>query len=82
MNALLVLIISYVLKRLDVDGWNYLKYIFLKPGQYFGENSAVYYLANGLTMLTIALLLFFSKGTNRFIDLKRLKIKKAALPAT
>jgi hypothetical protein len=68
-------------KRFDLDGWDYLKMIFLTPGQYFDHHSAWYYLANGLPMLTIGVLLFFSKLTNRFIDSGVSKMKTEPLPA-
>lgn len=67
-NSAIVLVLSYFLKRFDFDGWHYLKFIFLTPGQYFDHHSALYYLSNGIPMLTIGLLLFFLKLTNRFID--------------
>ena len=67
LNSLLVFILSYMLKRLDLDGWHYLKIIFLTPGQFFNHHSAWYYLANGLPMLMLGFVLFYSKWTNRFI---------------
>ena len=78
-NSLFVFVLSYLLKRFDFDGWYYLKIIFLTPGQYFNHHSAWHYLANGLSMLTIGLLLFFSGLTNRFIDNKILKMKTEPL---
>jgi len=70
-NSLLVFILGCLFKRLDFDGWNYLKNIFLAPGKFLDPHSAWYYLVNGLPMLLIGVLLFFSTWTNRFIDLKR-----------
>ena len=68
LNSVIVLVLNYFLKRFGFDGWHYLKLIFLLPGQYLNPHSALYYLTNGIPMLTIGLLLFFSKLTNRFID--------------
>ncbi|MCU0333886.1 MAG: hypothetical protein MUF62_02420, partial [Chitinophagaceae bacterium] len=67
LNSVLVFVISYLLKRFDLDGWHYLRQIFLAPGQYVDKHSLSHYLVNGLPMLTLGLLLFFSKFTNRFV---------------
>jgi hypothetical protein len=67
LNSLIVFLLSYVLTRFDLNGWHYLKFLFLAPGQYFDSYSTWNSLANGLPMLTIGVLLFFLKLTNRFI---------------
>ncbi len=81
-NSLLVFILSYLLRRFEYDGWDYLKIIFLAPGQYFDYHSAWYFLINGFTMLAIGLLMFFSTFTNSFIDKMSLKITNASVPTT
>jgi hypothetical protein len=82
LNSLLVFILSYLLKRFGLDGWKFLKMIFLTPGQYFNHHSAWYYLANGLPMLILGFVLFYSKWTNHFISNSSFKIDENDMPTT
>lgn len=68
LNSVIVFLIVYLLRRFDIDGWHYLKYIFLSPGDLFDQYSAGEYLVNGLPLLAIGLFLFFSKRINKFIN--------------
>ncbi|MGZ3767060.1 MAG: hypothetical protein ACXVA2_20525 [Mucilaginibacter sp.] len=60
--------------RFDLFGWRYLKHIFLLPGDLFNSMTA-FFIANGLVMLTIGLLLFFLKWSVKFIIGERIKEK-------
>lgn len=75
LNSVLVFILAFLLRRVQLDGWKYLKHIFLAPGQIFYHNPILYYLANVLPMFLIGFLLFFSRTTNKFIECSTLKIK-------
>lgn len=80
LNSLLVFILSYLIKSFDKDGWHFLKPVFLIPGQYFNDQSAGYYVANGLPMLIIGCVLFFSKKTNRFFANSNYKLHENDKP--
>ena len=66
-NSFLVLVLVNILGRLDLLGWNYLKVIFLTPGESF-RNIKLEFLTNGLILLVLGLLAFFLKKTNKFIE--------------
>jgi len=66
-NSLIVFLIAYLLWRFDLFGWRYLKHIFLAPGSLFKDYTIGYFLVNGLVMLAIGLLLFFSRRLVQFI---------------
>ena len=65
-NSLLIFIIAFSLHRFDFFGWQYVKYIFIYILGWI-DNLALYYTICGTLLLSLALLLMFSKTTNRFI---------------
>lgn len=65
-NSFLVLVLVYILGRLDLLGWHYLKNIFLTPGEIF-KNVKLEFFTNGFILLTLGLLIFFLPKTNKFI---------------
>ena len=67
-NSFLVLVLINILGRFDLLGWNYLKKIFLTPGEIF-RNIKMEFLTNGLILLTLGLFTFFLARTNKFIAL-------------
>jgi hypothetical protein len=67
-NAIIVFVIICILGKFDLLGWPYLKSIFLAPGSPFSYSSLWYSLINGSVMLTIGLLLFFSRKSVRFVN--------------
>lgn len=68
MNSVIILVSNYLLTKFNFDGWNYVKFIFLAPGEFFHIHTVTYYLATGLPMLAVGIILFFSKYTNHFIE--------------
>ena len=69
MNSLLAFIVTYILFRFDLLGWEYLRKIFWYPGQLF-KNTASEFLINGIILLSIGLLVFFLPRSKRFISNK------------
>ncbi|MGG9961178.1 hypothetical protein [Ferruginibacter sp. SUN106] len=65
-NSIIVFVLVFILSRYEQLGWNFLKNIFLTPGEIFG-NIILEYLANGIILLTLGLLTFFSGKANKFI---------------
>lgn len=70
LNSLLAYGFVFELRRFHLSGWQYLRAIFLTPGKLFSDDTQLYYLANGLVMLILGLLLFFSKISIHFISSK------------
>jgi hypothetical protein len=68
-NAVVVLLLVYFLNRFDLLGWTFFKQVFLSPGEVF-QNITIEILVNGIILLTIGLLIFFSGRLNRFIENK------------
>jgi hypothetical protein len=67
LNSLIVFLISILLLRFHLLGWNYLSQIFTMPGALFKKYGIGYFLINGSVMLAIGLLLFFLKWSVQFI---------------
>ncbi len=65
LNSLLSLVLTILLFRAHV--WYYTKYLFYYPGRLF-SNSIIELLINGILLLAIGLLLFFSKPIIRLIS--------------
>lgn len=75
-NSFLVLIVVYILGRFDLLGWNYLKKIFLTPGEIF-RDIKLEFLTNGLLLLILGLLTFFLARINKFIAAgNRIRLEK------
>jgi hypothetical protein len=67
MNAALVFLISFLLKRFDLTGWNTVKPIFRAAGNIFGYPHPLFFITNGVILLAIGIAVFFLKATNNFI---------------
>lgn len=70
-NSLFAVLLIYILYRLELLGWAYLKQFFWYLGQKF-NNSTGEFLLNGVILLIIGFFIFFLKQTNRFIEAKKL----------
>lgn len=75
LNSLASLIIFWAMGWFGITGWNYLKIIFLTPGEFF--NGVGYYLINGLLMVSIGIALLFVAyrdvaNTNKEINAKHM----------
>ena len=70
----IALIVIWRLYKIQITPWNYLQYIFDKPG-YFFRGSIWYFIADGSVLLVIGLCLFFLKPVIRFIDGKKAYIE-------
>jgi len=68
--AVLSLLISWRLLKIEITPWTFLKYIFRAPG-YFFKGSIWFLIINGAVLLAIGLCLFFLKRIIRFIDGKK-----------
>ena len=69
MNSLLAFIVTYILFRFDLLGWEYLRKIFWYPGQLFKSTTSEF-LINGIILLSIGLLVFFLPRSKWFISKK------------
>jgi len=70
-NSIIALLIMFIPVKLGFLHWNYSREIFWAPGQIF-SNTKIEFIINGIILLTVALLIFFWKLPNRFIDNNRL----------
>lgn len=61
-NSVVALVAFFLLIRLGLSGWIYLKQVFLFPGSYF--NGWSFFTANGLMMVLVGL--YFIFGIKRF----------------
>ena len=66
-NSLIAFIIMYLLYRLNVLGWEYMKGLFWFIGKMF-NNVILEFLINGIILLIVGLLFFFSKKPGKFIE--------------
>jgi hypothetical protein len=66
-NSLIMLILTYLLYRIDLLGWSYFRNVFWVLGKLFNDNF-LSVLVNGTLMLIVGLLFFFSKISTRFIE--------------
>ncbi|HEX5154594.1 MAG TPA: hypothetical protein VFW07_24275 [Parafilimonas sp.] len=66
-NSLLAFILTYILFRFDLLGWEYLRKFFWYPGQLF-TSTAIEFLVNGLILLAIGFLVLFLPRSKRFIS--------------
>jgi hypothetical protein len=66
-NSVIVLVAAYLLGWFHLLGWQVLKNIFLAPGQVF-KNTTLEFLSNGIILLGLGLLAFFSGLTNEFVS--------------
>ena len=66
-NAVLVLLLAWLLNKFNLLGWTYAKPFFWFIGGPF-HNTALEFIINGSILLTIALLIFLLPQTNRFIE--------------
>jgi hypothetical protein len=64
LNSILSLVIFWTLSQYDLTGWNYLKNIFLLPGEI--ANGIWYYLINGFLMISLGIALLFI--ANKIVD--------------
>ena len=67
LNSLIVFIVTFVLIRFGIFNWKYVYYIFQFAEIPFKRTNPWCYFTNGLVMLSIGLLLFFLKTSNKFI---------------
>ena len=65
-NSMIALLIMFIPVRFGYLHWHYLKEIFWAPGQIF-NNTKIEFILNGIILLTIGLLIFFWRLSNRFI---------------
>jgi hypothetical protein len=79
LNSVIVFFVAFILYNLGYFGWNLFHGIFQVPGKLFPLNSIWAYLTNGLIMLAIGTLVFFSKRLIRYIE-KDNKVHKKASP--
>ncbi|MEO6141034.1 MAG: hypothetical protein ABIP22_09525 [Ginsengibacter sp.] len=77
-NSFLVFVLVNILSWLNLSGWNYLKKIFLTPGEIF-NNTTLEFLTTGLILLILGLLTFFLPTTNKFIVISKRKTTKPLL---
>lgn len=68
-NSLLAFVLTYILFRFDLLGWEYLRKIFWYPGQLF-KNTTIEFLINGIILLAIGFLVFFLPQSKQFISKK------------
>ncbi len=66
-NSLIVFVLMFILMRWNISGWQYLKIIFLTPGEIF-KNNFLMLLTNGLILLGLGLFVFYNKRFRSFID--------------
>lgn len=64
LNSLLSLAFALMLLRIHL--WEYVKTVFYFPGR-LASNLSIEFLINGVLLLSIGLLIFFSQAINRFI---------------
>ena len=65
-NSMIALLIMFIPVRFGYLHWHYLKEIFWFPGLIF-SNTKIEFIINGIILLTIGLLIFFWRLSNRFI---------------
>lgn len=65
-NSLLSLLLIFLFMRLRLTGWDQIRDFFYLPGR-LSSNIVIELLINGMILLTIGLLLLFSKPIKRFI---------------
>lgn len=66
LNSFIVLIVIYLLYRFNLLGWNFTR-SFLSVGRFIHDYQSKF-IINGLILLIIGLIIFFSKWTNRIIQ--------------
>jgi hypothetical protein len=74
-NSVFVFMVAFILYNLGYFGWNILHGVFQTPGKLFPSTSIWAYLTNGVIMLAIGTLIFFSKRLVRYIE-KNNKVQK------
>jgi len=67
-NSLIAFFVMYFLWRFNIDGWRYLKKIFLLQGSFFMSNIYTYVSINAGILVAIAALLLFNKKIVAFIN--------------
>ena len=73
-NTVIVFLLIFLLKNQGLPGWNFLKNIFLRPGELFRHSDyyiPLYLLTNGAILLTLGLFTFFNRRINKFIDAQK-----------
>lgn len=70
LNSLIAFTIAFITWQFHIPGLQYLKMIFIAPGRFFSDHSRWFYITNGIVMLFLGLLLFFSKTSIHFINSK------------
>ena len=68
LNGFVSFFVSCLLFHFKFTGWIWLKFIFLTPGQLFGDFSAGYFILNGSILLILGLLCLFLPAVVRFIE--------------
>lgn len=66
LNSFIVLIITYLLYRFDLLGWDYIRK-FISVGRFIDDYQSKF-IINGSFLLIIGFIIFFSKWTNRIIQ--------------
>ncbi|TPG41691.1 hypothetical protein [Flavobacterium pectinovorum] len=72
LNSFIVLTLIYLLYRFDLLGWDYIR-SYLSVGRFTNDYQSKF-IINGSILLIIALIIFFSKWTNRIIQNQYQKI--------
>jgi hypothetical protein len=67
LNTVIAFIIGNVLLRFNLLGWTFLQRSLWRTGRVFGDMKTEF-LVNGILLLTIGLLIFFSKRSSGFIE--------------
>jgi hypothetical protein len=71
LNSVIILIATFLLARLDLLGWDYLKKFLWFPG-HFIPNTIIEFIVNGTILLIVGVLIFFLKAINQFIEEQKL----------
>lgn len=66
LNSFIVLILIYLLYRFDLLGWDYIR-SYLSVDRFIDDYQSIF-IINGLLLLIIGSIIFFSKWTNRIIQ--------------
>jgi hypothetical protein len=68
LNGFISFLVACLLFHFKFTGWIWLKFIFLTPGQLFGNFSAGYFILNGIVLLVLGLLCLFLPMAVEFIE--------------
>ena len=68
LNSLIAFFMACLVCRFSILGWDYLHHIFLLPGRVFKRDNSLRFLTDGIFLLGIGMLLFFSRSMINFIN--------------